>query len=179
MAKIILDKISSTAHIETAVLTEDVKNGQFVTLGLLQEDGESRVATKATDYKSAEAFIHTDILDYGYDNYEEIQDVNPAGKQARAYILQKGDTISVEKGALDGLKLGDLLTVADDGYLFKKAEDGTPGTPAVEEVKGEDGTVTTPGKPAVPAIAGDTVVAKIIGEESQGFDGDMFVITFL
>lgn len=49
MAKVFLDKIKATAHIESVVATENLPQGQFVTLGVLGDDGESRLVTKATD----------------------------------------------------------------------------------------------------------------------------------
>ena len=65
MAKVFLDKIKATAHIESVVAKEDLGNGQFLSLGVLGEDGESRVATPATDEASAEVFVADAPLSYG------------------------------------------------------------------------------------------------------------------
>ena len=47
MSKVFLDKIPSTAHIESVIAAEPLKNGQFVELGVLSdEDFESREGTK-------------------------------------------------------------------------------------------------------------------------------------
>ena len=65
MAKVFLDKIKATAHIESVVAKEDLGNDQFLSLGVLGEDGESRVATPATDEASAEVFVADAPLSYG------------------------------------------------------------------------------------------------------------------
>lgn len=65
MAKVFLDKIKATAHIESVVAKEDLGNGQLLSLGVLGEDGESRVATPATDEASAEVFVADAPLSYG------------------------------------------------------------------------------------------------------------------
>ena len=145
MAKVFLDKIKATAHIESVVAADPLGAGQFVKLGLLGEDGESRVATKATDEASAEVFVADAPLSYGDPHFDLGQYVVQPGKAARAYHLEKGDVISVTTDLVTGAKVGDNLTVGDTGLGFKKATVG----------KG---------------------VAMLIGQETHGIDGDVYVI---
>ena len=70
MAKVFLDKIKATAHIESVVASEDLPQGQFVTLGVLGDDGESRVVTKATDEASADVFVAEAPISYGDPHFD-------------------------------------------------------------------------------------------------------------
>ena len=83
MAKVFLDKIKATAHIESVVAKEDLGNGQFLSLGVLGEDGESRVATPATDGASAVVFVADAPLSYGdphsHGEYLKMFDINVLG----------------------------------------------------------------------------------------------------
>ena len=124
MAKVFLDKIKATAHIESVVASEDMVNGQFLSRGVLGEDGESRVATPATDEASAEVFVADAPLSYGDPHFDLGKYVVKAGETGRAFHLEKGDVISVTTDLVAGAKVGDNLTIGDKGLGFKKAADG-------------------------------------------------------
>lgn len=144
MAKVFLDKIKATAHIESVVAQEELTNGQFLKLGVLGSDGESRVATKATGAADAEVFLADAPLSYGDPHFNLADYKVEKGHTARAYHLEKGDVISVTPDLVSGANVGDALTIGDSGLGFKKASD-----------------------------AG---MALVIGKETHGFDGDVFVI---
>lgn len=146
MAKVFTDKISAQAHIESIVSAVDVKDGQFVALGVLGSDGETRIATKSKGAADADVLVVNKPLDYGYIDFDAVADVNKAGKAARAYHLVKGDVLSFSKDAVVGAKVGDKVTVGDGGYGFKLAGEA------------------------------DVAVGLVIGEDYLGYDGDVFVI---
>lgn len=143
MAEVILDKISATAHIDSVVATEDLKNGQWLTLGLLDADGERRLATKAAKEEEADVLLVTSFTKYD-PNTDFADYVTKKGQTGRGFHMVSGDVISVTKDLVAGAKKGDGLTIGDDGLGFKKTE--------------------------------GRGIAQIIGEENQGFYGDMFVI---
>ncbi|MCT3188839.1 hypothetical protein [Limosilactobacillus reuteri] len=143
MAEVILDKISATAHIDSVVAREDLKNGQWLTLGLLDADGERRLATKATNEETADVLLVTSFTKYD-PNTNFADYVTKAGQTGRGFHMISGDVISVTKDLVVGAKKGDSLTIGDNGLGFKKAE--------------------------------NRGIAQIIGEEHQGFYGDVFVI---
>lgn len=143
MAEVILDKIKSTAHIDSVVAKEDLKNGQWLTLGLLDADGERRLAEKAKTEDTADVLLVTSFTRYD-PNTDFADYVTKVGQTGRAFHMEKGDVISVTKDLVAGAKKGDGLTIGDDGLGFKKTE--------------------------------GRGIAQIIGEENQGFYGDMFVI---
>lgn len=146
MSKVFLDKIPSTEHIESVVATTDFGNGQFLSLGVLGADGESRVATAATGESDAEVFLADAPVSYDDPHFDLGKYVVKAGTTGRAYHLQKGDVISVTTDLVAaGAKAGDALTVGDNGLGFKKAASGRG-------------------------------IALLIGSESHGVDGDVYVI---
>lgn len=149
MSKVFLDKISATAHIESVVATEDLSNGQFLTLGVLGPDGESRVATKATAADKADVFLADPPLSYDDPHFDLGSYKVKAGNTGRAYHMIKGDVISVTTDLVagDGVKPGDELTIGDNGHGFKKQTSGSG-------------------------------IALLIGKEQHGFDGDVYVIAF-
>lgn len=147
MAKVFLDKIPSTEHIESVVSeTDKLPMGQWLALGKLGDDGESRVATPATGEADAEVFLADAPISYGDPHFDLGTYTLAAGKTGRAFHLQKGDVISVTTDLVaDGATVGDALTIGDRGLGFKKAASGRG-------------------------------VALLIGKENHGFDGDVFVI---
>lgn len=146
MAKVFLDRIQSTAHVDSVVAKEDLGNGQWVTLGVLDTDGERRVVTKATGETDADVYIADAPVSYGDPHFDLDTYKVKAGTTGRAYHRVEGDVISVTKDLVSGdVKVGDNLTIGDAGLGFKKAASG----------KG---------------------IAMLIGEESHGYDGDVYVI---
>lgn len=153
MAQVFLDRLSKAAHVESVVVQDSaIKNGQFLKLGVLDTDGERRVATKSTGDADAEVFLADAPVDYGYvnvdgttfdlDRYELV-----AGKTGRAIHVAKGEIISVSEDLVTGeVKVGDELSVNDNGLGFKKATG-----------KG---------------------IALLIGQEAQGFVGKAYVVAF-
>ena len=144
MSYVFLDKIPATEHIESVVANEDLAMGQWLKLGVLGEDGESRAVTAATTADDAEVFLADAPLSYGDPHFNLADYKVEKGHTARAYHLEKGDVISVTPDLVNGAQVGDALTIGDSGLGFKKASD-----------------------------AG---MALVIGKETHGFDGDVFVI---
>lgn len=145
MAKVFLDKIKATAHIESVVATDELMNGQFCALGVLGEDGESRVATKAANETEADVMVAEAPISYGDPHFDLAKYTVKPGDTARAYHLEKGDVISVTTDLVADAKVGDALTIGDEGKGFKKAASGRG-------------------------------IAMLIGQESHGIDGDVYVI---
>lgn len=109
MAYVVLDKIKSTAHIESIVANADLAQGAFVELGALQADGEARLATPSADVKKQLVFHASVPLMYG--EREREQDfVLKAGKVGRGYVLEDGDIVSIEATAITG-------TVASNAFV--------------------------------------------------------------
>ena len=142
MAKVFLDKIKATAHLESVVASADLPQGQFATLGVLGDDGESRVVTKATDEASADVFVAEAPISYGDPHFDLGGYKAKAGKTARAFHLEKGDVLSVTTDLVSGAKVGDSLTVGDNGLGFKKAASGKGIAMLIgQEAHGFDGDV--------------------------------------
>ncbi|MEY8736427.1 hypothetical protein AB9M75_04050 [Lactobacillus sp. AN1001] len=146
MTQVFLDKISKSAHIEGVTCEQEIKNGQFLSLGVLNmtDGGESRVATKAKGNDTAEVILADAPISYDDPHFNLAEYALPAGKVGRAYHLVKGDVLSVTEDLVHGAEVGDSVDVNDDGFGFKKATG-----------KG---------------------FAMVIGKENHGFDGTVFVI---
>lgn len=126
MAYIVLDKIKSTAHYESVVNDEtELKQGQFLTLGVLGEDGETAKATPATGNANADVFLVDAPVSYDDQHFKLDEYVVPAGKVGRAVHLEKGDMISVSPSLVNGAQVKDSVDVNTDGLGFKKATSGT------------------------------------------------------
>ena len=95
-------------------------------------------------FRSAEVFVADAPLSYGDPHFDLGKYVVKAGQTGRAFHLEKGDVISGTTDLVAGAKVGDNLTVGDQGLGFKKADD-----------KG---------------------IAMLIGQETHGIDGDVYVI---
>lgn len=142
MAKVFLDKIPATEHIETIVAGEPLGNGQWLSLGVLAEDGEAREATKATGEADAEVFLVDAPLSYDDPHFDLATYQVAKGRTGRAYHLGKGDVISVTEDLVSGAKKGDALTIGINGLGFKKADSGNGIAKVIgEEAHGFDGKV--------------------------------------
>lgn len=142
MAKVFLDKIKATAHIESVVAKDELTNGQFCALGVLGADGESRVATKATNETDAEVMVADAPISYGDPHFALASYTVKPGNTARAYHLEKGDVISVTTDLVAGAKVGDALTIGEAGKGFKKADTGRGIAMLIgQEAHGVDGDV--------------------------------------
>lgn len=120
-----LDKIKGSAHIETVVHSEDLKNGQFVELGVVDEalGGEAVAIEKTAKGARPEALIATVHIGYGHPDFDELNAVTKAGKAGRAIILEKGDVVSFADDLVAaGLEVGSDVAVGVNGLGIKKAE---------------------------------------------------------
>lgn len=140
MTQVFLDKISESAHIESVTASEDLKNGQFLSLEVLNSDGESRVAKKATGNDDAEVLLVDAPISYDDPHFNLADYELKAGKVGRAFHLTKGDVISVTEDLLNGTKVGDAVDVNTDGRGFKKAAGKGFGLVIGKENHGFDGT---------------------------------------
>lgn len=146
-----LDKIKGTAHIETIVHEEDLKNGQFVELGVSDETlgGEAVLIEKTEEGARPEAIVTTVHVDYGHPDFDETTQVTKAGKAGRAHIIERGDMISFLTDLVEGeVTEGDLVAVAGNGLGIKKAEDE------------------------------DEAIGKVIREDYMANVGDLVVVRF-
>ena len=118
------DKIKATAHVESVVSLVDLKNGQFVELGITDETlgGEAVGVEKTAEGAKPEAIILTVHIDQGYHDYNILDQVTKPGKAARAVILEKGDVLSFLTDIAGGLVEGDQVAVAAGGLGVKKAD---------------------------------------------------------
>lgn len=145
-----LDKIKKSAHIETVVHNEDLKNGQFVELGVADEllGGEAVAIEKTAEGARPEAIIATVHLGYGHPDYDETLAVTKAGKAGRAIIIEKGDVISFVSDLAQGLTVGNDVAVGANGLGIKLAAEG------------------------------EEVIGKVIREDYMAFIGDLVVVRF-
>lgn len=143
-----LDKISSAGHIETTISTEDLRNGQFVELGAIDESqgGEAVVVEKAEQGALVEALITTPHIDYGNTDYDIREAVTKAGKAGRAHIIQKGDIVSFLQEEV--IANGSEVAIGAGGFGVKLAEEG------------------------------EEVIGKVIATEYQANIGDLTVVRF-
>lgn len=122
MSYVFLDKIPATEHIESVVANEDLAMGQWLKLGVLGEDGESRAVTAAATADDAEVFLADAPVSYGDPHFDLSTYKVKKGETGRAFHLGKGDVISVTADLVAGAKVGDELTIGDNGLGFKKAD---------------------------------------------------------
>ncbi|WP_324655238.1 hypothetical protein [Bacillus paranthracis] len=108
-----LDKIKSTAHIESVVASTDLVNGQFLALGALQADGEARLATPSGDVTKQLVFHASVPLTY-LERTNELDFVLKAGKVGRGYVLEAGDIISIDDTTL---AVGDAVVPSPTGFV--------------------------------------------------------------
>lgn len=116
-----LDKISRTAHSESAVHgTEALLAGQFVDLGAVLDtaDRELVEATKATAGAGFDAIIAPVYIDKGFSDFDIQFESVPAGEPGRAIILENGSIISVNAELAPGISKGDDVAVGTDGLGF-------------------------------------------------------------
>ena len=71
MAQVFLDRVAATAHVESIAIKEEVKPGQFFKLGVLDADGERRVAEKATGNADANVFLAPEVIRFGDRHLDE------------------------------------------------------------------------------------------------------------
>lgn len=101
-------------------------NGVFVVLeGLIEGEREVRKAVLASEADIAEdvLLIHNPEVMYDERLYKLEDFVIEEGKVARAYRLFDGDIITLTTDLFaDEVKVGDVLTVKEDGLLGKPAD---------------------------------------------------------
>ena len=120
-----LDKVKSTAHIETVIHNAPLSNGTFVELGAVDEafGGEAVGITLTAQGKAPEAIVVSEFIDYGHPDYDYTKQSIPAGKGARAYIIERGNVMSFSTDLVpEGLVKGDAVAVGADGVGLVKAD---------------------------------------------------------
>ncbi|MEH7210062.1 hypothetical protein V7094_28260 [Priestia megaterium] len=108
-----LDKVKSTAHLESIVASVDLVNGQFLALGALQADGEARSATPSGDVTKQLVFHVSVPLTYE-ERTNELDFVLKAGKVGRGYVLEAGDIVSIDDATL---VVGDVVVPSANGFV--------------------------------------------------------------
>ncbi|MDY7043681.1 hypothetical protein RVS70_05630 [Virgibacillus sp. M23] len=126
MGYVRLDKIKSTAHIETIVANQDLVNGQFVALGQLQADGEARSATPSGD-QAEELVFHASVPLTYEDRTNELDFVLKAGKEGRGYVLEQGDIVSVSEDLIAVGELAENAIVVPHADGFAVTSEPTTG----------------------------------------------------
>lgn len=125
MAYVRLDKVKSSAHLESIVNGTDLVNGTFIELGAVDAmyDGEAVGVTMTAQGTAPEAILVTEFIDYGHPDYDYTEQVTKAGKMGRAYILERGNVMSFSSDLVPaGLVKGDLVAVGANGVGLIKAD---------------------------------------------------------
>lgn len=120
-------KFKSNGHIESIVHSADLKNGQWLNLGVIDEEyGEEMVnVTLAEEGGEAEALLLTPHIDYGYVDYNIAEQVTKSGKAGRAMVCEKGNHFSFSADLVEaGIVAGDKVAVGANGLGVKKAIEG-------------------------------------------------------
>lgn len=146
MAYVILSKIKSTAHLESFIATEDLKNGCFIELGEEQEGEEIRLGVKGAT-AGKELVYHVSVPLTYEDRTNELDYVLFAGKEGRGYVLEVGNVVTptvadgvtgvAVKGAkvkavAEGFEVTEDVTGADiHGVILRIEEDNIAGKMAV------------------------------------------------
>lgn len=126
MSFIRLDKVPSSAHYETIEVgtDKDYYDGQFFNLGVsLDLDGEVVEAKEAKEGQRAIGLLCSVNIDYTSNTDMLVSSKLTKGDIGRVLILQKGNIISFSREIAKGLKVGEKVTVAENGYGLKKASD--------------------------------------------------------
>lgn len=119
-----LDKVKSTAHIESIVAPKDgLKAGQFVTLGTVSDehDGEILNFTPTAAKGKVDGLVAPVHLDYGYGDFDEANQEVKEGKVARVLVIERGDMISFHKEMMPKVVVGDKLAIDAKGFSLVKA----------------------------------------------------------
>ncbi|MFC9727585.1 hypothetical protein [Bacillus cereus] len=107
-----LDKIKSSAHLESIIADVDLVNGQFVALGALEADGEARKVTPSGDVAKKLVFHASVPLTY-LERQTELDFVLEKGRVGRGFVLEEGDIISIEKKGVSGAMAKGAIVVPD------------------------------------------------------------------
>ena len=140
-----LDKISSSAHIVSVELTEDIRNGSVVKLGDYQGQDFYKGVKPAVLADDRIAFVAASILPYDLKvNVEDV--VLKAGERVRAYVLQRGDIITLSNDAIEGATaVGKFVVPAVGSYQVAASDAKVEGLNFVviakERLHGLDATV--------------------------------------
>lgn len=102
MAYIRLDKIKASAHLESIVAEQDLKNGVFVTLGELQEDGEARLVKPMVE-GDTDVVLHASVPLTYRDDENELDYILKAGKEGRGYVMETGNEVSFSEDLVTGV----------------------------------------------------------------------------
>lgn len=127
MAYVILEKIKSTAHIESVVLEADAKSGIFVELGEKTADGELYKAKPSADTTKELVFLAPVPLTYRDDELET-DFVLKAGKAGRGYVLETGNEIAISADGIEGVAtVGATVIPAVGGFAIAETATGLHG----------------------------------------------------
>lgn len=120
-------KFDAKGHIESVIHEADLKNGQWLVLGAIDEDNGDELVevTLAEAGGEAEALLITSHIDYGYADYNIAEQVTKAGKAGRAFLHGKGNHFSFSEDLVAGaIVAGDDVAVGAGGLGIKKADEG-------------------------------------------------------
>lgn len=125
MGFIRLDKVRASAHYESMVIKEELKDGQFVVLKDSEDDyGEKVSGEKAKENSIPHGILCNVHIDRGSQVAFDIREASiPVGDSGRVLIFENGDVISASQDLTQGLEKGDMVAVGKDGYGFKKASE--------------------------------------------------------
>lgn len=120
-----LDKIGADTHIVSVVFDEDVRNGSIAKLGeYLGQDvykAEKCSVGEAIEGDSI-VFVAPSILEYD-EKIKEEDVVFKAGTRLRAYVLRKGEIVSITEDGLDGTIAVNKFVVPQSASFVGKIED--------------------------------------------------------
>lgn len=122
-----LDKIKTTAHIESIVDEENaILNGLHVVLGdvIDSSQGEEMSFTVAEEGGEYDAFVANVYLTHGQAEGDILYESVEAGRPARAIIPEKGNIISINAELAEGVSKGDDVAVGPNGLGYKVADEG-------------------------------------------------------
>ena len=140
-----LDKIGGHNHLVSIELTEDIKNGSVVKLGDYAGQDFYKGIKPVALADDRLVFIAASILPYDIrTNIEDV--VLKAGERVRAYILQKGDIITITNDGITGVTaINQFVSAVVGAYELKagivKADAFNFVVIAKEKLKGLDATV--------------------------------------
>ena len=123
MAYVKANKFRSNGHIESIVHNEDLKNGQWVNLGVIDEENgaEMVLVTLPEEGQGADALLVHPHINYGWHDYNIADQVVKAGKAGRALVHERGNHFAFSADLAEGVSVGDDVTVGANGLGVKTA----------------------------------------------------------
>ena len=118
-----LDKIGADTHIVSVVLDQDIRNGSIVKLGEYVERDYYKATVPSADENIAEdqlVFVAASILEYD-EKIKEEDVVLKAGTKLRAYLLRRGEIVTITNDGIDGETVVGQFVVPQAGKVEGKA----------------------------------------------------------